>query len=334
VVLAAAGAAGAALAQEAPAEPVAAPMEGATITDAGWWNRSRAQLALPTGQPPAPPTPGVPAGSLVAGASVGDPDAVTAVGIDLESPPGATVERFELTLREVPDEGANLNSTFAALVACPATGFWIGGENGVWETRPAHDCSLGEAPGTRADDGTWSFDLTAIAQGWSDGVLDPNGVVLVEDVEAPTGFRAVFAGLDALAVGVRAATSGGDEPPTPTTRAASGSRAPSVTRPGSAPAGAGGGIRPPAAGTSVPPTAPPTTGAAEVAVDVPAVRIAGEAPSPLGSIPWWSWPMLAAALVLGLLAMFALGPAGEPVTASTGRGVTRALEARMSPEES
>ena len=327
-----------AIAQEPPTEPVPAVMEGATITDAGWWNRLRPQVELPTGQPPAPPTPGVPAGSVVVAASAGDPDAVTAIGIDPEAPDGATIDSFVLTLRELADEGANLNTTFAAIVACPATGFWLGGENGVWETRPEFDCSLGEAAGVRADDGTWSFDLLAIAQQWSDGTLSPEGVVLVEKVEPPTAFRSVFGGLASLTIGVQATASGADEPDDGPI--ASGGTPPATTPTGGGTStggggSTGGGLRPTSSGVTpvVPPAdtaapaVPADTGVAPA--EVPVVPISS---SP-GFAPWWSLPLLLVVLGFAWLAMLTLGPAGEPAVISTARGVTRALEARLHPEE-
>ena len=347
-LLVTAGAVGAtALAQEAPPpEPAPAPMEGATITDAGWWNRLRPQVDLPTGQPPAPPTPGAPAGSLVVSASAGEPDAVTAIGIDPEAPEGATVDSFVLTMREVADEGANLNTSFAAIVACPATGFWVGGENGVWETRPEADCDLAEIAGTRADDGTWTFDLLPIAQQWVDGTLAAEGVVLVEQVEPPTAFRVVFGGLADLAIGVEATSSGGDEPEedpfdtgTPTSSGGSTSSSGGTSTGGGGGVSTGGGIRPPSSGVTPPAggaAAPATPAAPAPAVepaDLPAVPISEGVGSPLGSLPWWTIPMLLVVLAVALVAMLALGPAGEPAVVSTARGVTRALEARLHSEE-
>lgn len=324
----------AALAQEADEPPAPAPMEGAEIDDFGWWNRLRPDVALPTGQTPPPPTPGIPAGTLVVGASTGEPDAVTAVDIDPESAPGATVETFELTLREVEDEGANLNMTFAAIVACPATESWIGGENGVWEQQPPFDCSLAEAPGTRGDDGIWTFDLVAIGQLWSDDSLDAEGVVLVEKVEPPTSFRSVFAG--DIAIGVRYVATGGEEPSDPFGGGGfgggtgGGSSGGGFTGGGSG--STGGGFTPQAGGGAPPTTAPAAPSTTAPADDgesaLPTVPIGSGPGSPLGTLPWWTVPLLLVVLVTGAAAMLALGPAGEPVAVFTGRGVTRALEAR------
>lgn len=327
-----------AIAQESPpSEPAPAPMEGATVTDAGWWNRLRPELSLPTGAAPAPPAPGVPAGSLVVSASAGDADAIAAVGIDPESRDGATVEQFELTLREVDDDGANLNSTFAAVVACPVTSFWIGGENGAWETRPEYDCALAEAAGTRADDGTWTFDLVAIGQLWSDGSLDPEGVVLVEKVEPPTAFRAAFGGLADLAIGVRYVATGGEEPDDPFGNGGFGGTGGSSSGGFTGGTGGGsGGFQPPAPpavstpGTTTPTTVPSDDGGESA---LPTVPIGSGPGSPLGTLPWWTWLLLAATLALGFTAMFALGPAGEPAVTAGGRGVTRALAARAQQTE-
>jgi hypothetical protein len=335
LVLAALG--GVAVAQEAgPTGTPGAPMEGATVADAGWWNRLRPELALPTGQPPAPPVPGVPEGALVVGATAGDPDAIAAIGIEPDHDDGATVETFELLLREVEDDGATLGTTFAAVVACPVTGFWVGGENGVWETRPEYDCSLAEAPGVRAEDGNWTFDLRAIGQLWSDGTVANEGVALVEKVEPPTGFRVAYAGLADLGIGVRVVATGGEEVDDPFgggggfDTGSTGGRSDF----GGGSAGGGTGFRPPSSSPSPrpsPATTPTTAAPAgdETAADVPLPSIPISGPgSPIGTLPWWTWPLALAALALGLLAMVALGPSGEPALAGTGRGITRAIDAR------
>jgi len=329
---------GAALAQEAGPGP--APLEGATVDDAGWWNRVRPQIELPTGQPPAPPVPGVPAGALVVGATAGEADAIAAVAVEPEHAEGATIETFELLLREVDDEGANLGTTFAAVVACPITGFWIGGENGVWETRPEYDCSLAEAPGVRAEDGSWTFDLRAIGQLWSDETVPNEGVALVEKVEPPTGFRIAYQGLADLGIGARVVASGGDDDGDDAFGGGSGgggfdtggSSGGGFTGGGG---GTSGGFQPPS-NTSPPPQTTATTAPAgdETAADVPLPTVPISGPgSPLGTLPWWSWPLALLALVVGLVAMVALGPSGEPVAAGTGGGITRAVEARTRSEE-
>lgn len=327
---------GVGLAQEQPQpEPEPAPLEGATVDDAGWWNRARPEVELPTGQPPPPPTPGVPAGSLVVGANVGEPDAITAVAIRSEQLPGATIETYELTLREVDDEGANLNSTFAAITACPVTGFWLGGENGVWETRPTFDCETASAAGTRGEDGTWTFDLRQMGQLWSDGTLQELGVALVESVEPPTAFRTVFAGLGDLAIGVRVTASGGEEPADPFGSGSSGSGFDTGSTGGSGGLGSGssGGFRPPptppAAPTTVPPAVEPGTGEEAAEAPLPTIPIGGGPGSPLGTLPWGTVPLVLLVAGFALLAMVALGPSGDPVLAGGGgRGVTRAIEAR------
>lgn len=317
-----------------------APMEGADVTDTGWWNRAHPEVDLPTGQPPPPPVPGVPEGSLVVGATVGDPDAITAVDIAPDSLPGATVNTFELTMREVSDDGANLNTPFAVIVACPITEFWLGGENGIWETRPAFDCELAEAEGVRSDDGTWTWDLAAIGALWSAGDVDSQGVALVEKVEPPTSFRAAFAGAADQAIGVRYVASGGEEPE-------------DLFAGGGFDTGDGGGVDSQPApdtggidsGFSLPPVDAPE-GTADAGADtttttvpedddeeVASAPIANEPISPLGSLQWWTWPLLAVLVGVAVLCMLALGPGGEPLAASTRRGVTRALEARTRTEE-
>lgn len=313
------GMVGGALGQVAPP----AAQTGATTPDAGWWNQARPTIALPTGAPPTLPNPGVPAGSLVVSATAGDPSAVTAVAIEREGLEGETIVVATLTLREVADPGANLNGVFAAMEACPITQFWFGGENGEWDTRPTVDCETGRAPGTRAADGTWSFDLTSIAQAWSDGVLDPNGVLLVEAVEAPTSFRTVFAGVDAQAIGIVIEATGGTE----TTAGPSTSSPPPASSGGTSSGGGGGSGATRAGSVAVPVASQPSGAAAPAAPAVPpTVPVVADLPGPLESLPVSTIGLVLVVAAVAIAAMVALGPDALPATpAVTGRGVSRAL---------
>src|SRR5439155_27171547 len=64
-----------------------------------------------------------------------------------------------------------------------ATVPWGPSQNAAWRERPAADCGLASAGGVRADDGTWTFDLTPIARLWAAPAqpLARNGVVLAVD---------------------------------------------------------------------------------------------------------------------------------------------------------
>ena len=129
------------------------------------------------------------------GALNGEPDRLAAVGILPEATAGDAITAFTLTIKEAGPPAAGFNGDAARSRACPITTFWVGGENGTWDTRPAYDCDLAAAPGVRANDGTWTFDLRPIGEAWLDpsGTIAPDGVVLVEEVDSPDGFQTVFA---------------------------------------------------------------------------------------------------------------------------------------------
>lgn len=172
----------------------------AILSQDGWWNRAKGPVEGEPANPlrgaiggmvPAPST--VPETGLGVGAVGGDPDKVAAVGIVLETDPDPFVDSLVLTLRETTESGSNLNANQAAIIACPIVGFWAGVRNGDWVTRPSCDDSQA-VRGTRAADGTWTFDLTLLASQWVDPTsgLDQNGVLLVESVDAPQSFQVSF----------------------------------------------------------------------------------------------------------------------------------------------
>jgi len=181
-----------AMAQEGPATSTSA-----VLTQDGWWNRAKGQQPSEPANPirsniggsiPAPST--VPENGLGIGAAAGEPDKIAAVGIILEAPADALVDKLTLTLKETPTNGSQINGASAKIVACPITGFFAGVKNGDFVNRPM--CDVGQSiPGTRAADGTWSFDLTVLASQWIDPTsgLTQNGVVLMEAVDAPVSFQ-------------------------------------------------------------------------------------------------------------------------------------------------
>ncbi|MEO7430262.1 MAG: hypothetical protein ABIY48_12865, partial [Acidimicrobiales bacterium] len=177
---------------------------GASVDKVGWWHSKNTTTSTPAANVTVPPPPGVPAGTLAVGAVNGEPDRITAIGILPEATAGDSITSFTLTIKEAGGTAAGFNGTAAKMVACPITAFWVGGENGTWDSRPTYDCALASAPGARAADGTWTFDLLPIGQAWVDpaGTVAADGVVLVEDVASPDGFQTVFAtsGVGALVV--------------------------------------------------------------------------------------------------------------------------------------
>src|SRR5205823_622322 len=72
--------------------------------------------------------------------------------------------------------------------------FTDGTAAGIWAGRPSFDPSV-SGPGTRSADGTWKFDLTALAQKWADGSLPNNGIALVASgLMAPETWQVVWSG--------------------------------------------------------------------------------------------------------------------------------------------
>lgn len=172
----------------------------AMLTQDGWWNRAKGPQEGEPGNPlrsnvggsvPAPST--VPENGLGVGAAAGETDKVAAIGILLDAPPDAIVDSLVLTLKETEANGSNINTAAAKIVACPITDFWAGVKNGDFVNRP--NCDEGQLiPGKRGADGTWTFDLTALATAWLDsmGELTQNGVLLREAVDPPVSFQTSF----------------------------------------------------------------------------------------------------------------------------------------------
>jgi hypothetical protein len=177
----------------ASAVPAHAAESQAAATQDGWWNRLQGpQEGEPAGNPvrtlvPAlPKPPNVPADAISTGATAGQVDKVAAVGIDVLLVDGAGVDALVLRLRESDGNGANIGADKAKVLACPATSPWGPGQNANWQDRPIADCSLGSAEGTRGEDGTWTFDLSAIGRLWADpfAPIPAYGVVLSVDPAA------------------------------------------------------------------------------------------------------------------------------------------------------
>lgn len=305
---------------------------GATLDRVGWWHEKNVSTSTPAASVTVPPPPGVPAGTLAVGAVNGEADRIAALGIVPDAAPGDTITAFTLSIAEADPPAVNAGSDDAAVVACPITSFWVPAENGTWDTRPSYDCDLASAPGTRDADGVWTFDLLPIGALWTDptGTVTADGVVLVEAVDSPTSFQAVFAteGEGAIVVNVESAagtggTDGGFEPPPPVGGGDFG------TDPG--------GFEVPALGTggvAVPdlpapgPTASTTTAPATLP---PPTLAASQRPNILGNLPGGLVVGIPAFLVLMALTSVSLGPLGDPVAATRQGGVSRALARARSP---
>ncbi len=301
---------------------------GASVDKVGWWSANNVATSTPAGMVTLPPPPGVSAGTLGVGAFNGDPDKITAIGILPDAMPGDTISSFTLSIKEAGAPAAGYNGSAAKLVACPITEFWVGGENGTWQSRPLYDCNAASAPGERGLDGTWTFDLLPIGRLWLDqsGSIVADGVVLVEDTASPTSFQTVFATSGDGAIVVTIASESA------TTIDTSG-----TVDDGGGLLSDGGGFDVPSFGSGdipiggLPPpqVATPTPG--ETPQDAPVVApqpIVVSSPNILGNLPGGLVLAVPMFLVLLGLLTYSLGPAGEPAAASRQRGVNRALAAR------
>jgi hypothetical protein len=246
----------------------------------------------------------------------------------LDAPKGSSVQTFTLTLKEADDTGAQQNSASAAIVACPITDFFAGDENGKLSDAPAADCDVATAKGARNDDGTWTFDLAAIANAW----LDPFGTVAANGLRfdpGPGTFQVSLTGKEDATFDVALTPPQDDADPfdSSTTTTPGG-----FTGSSSGPDAGGITVAPPPA-VDVPTTvkgddtrgtgAPTTTAVASGASAGPSR--AGETG---GNLPGALLLLVLLALGGAALVALALGPAGRQRTASSRRagGVTRALD--------
>lgn len=346
-----------------PSVPSAAQSEAGPVTSdkEGWWNRlagveeEEPAPANPLGASPAPPPPSsVPEGAIAVGAVLGEPDKVAAVGVVLPVEQGGTVARLVMTLGLVEDEAAQGGTPESgAIRACAVTGFWVPEENGKFQNRPEADCEIASAPGTRNEDGSWTFDLTAIASLWVDpaATIFPNGVLLEPVVEPPESFQVSFAGgPDGIAFDF--AGEPGDDADDPFGLGGGGGGfdgggfGDSGNGGGSFGGGASGGssggsfdagsppaftapdtpppvVEAPDAGTAAPPT---NTGGGGVA---PAAPVGTQIGNTLGNFPAGAWVVLLLGLALAFLAALTLGPAGAAEAAPRrAGGVSRVLSQR------
>jgi hypothetical protein len=164
----------------------------------GWWNQvgppASAEPVTALVPLPSPPAVDVPEGAVPVAMRLGQPQRVGAIGMTMETGPGAEVRRLVLHLKESTDSGGQQGSG-AAVRACPITDFLVPEDGGDAANTPAADCTSIAADGVRAEDGTWSFDLTAIGQAWASGALTVNGIRLDPVGEAPATFQVAFTGV-------------------------------------------------------------------------------------------------------------------------------------------
>ena len=305
-------------------EPVTADKEG-------WWSAAADATA---GTPLPPPPSTVPAGAIAVGAAGGQPDKVAALGIVLNAERGSVVERFVLTLKEAEGAGAQQGEG-AAIVACPVTAFFAPEENGALADAPEADCEAAQAEGTRADDGTWTFDLAPIADAWLDpfGTLNPNGIRLNPGGDTP--FQVSLTGMEDATFDVAISPPQEESDPfdSVTTTVAGGFSG--STSSGSSSGSGSITVSPPpevAVGDDESPVTTVAAGGDEQAASEGETEQAApsRAGDVSGNLPFGVWLLLLTMVAVALLAMWHLGPAGREPHAKIQRsgGVSRALAAR------
>jgi len=305
----------------------AAADDGGVAANAqGWWDvlTSLPQTPLGANVPSlGAPTADVPEGVIPVTMRLGQPARVAAIGITMTATPGATVNKLIMTLKASDASGAQ-QGTGGSVKACPITSFLVPEENGKAADAPEADCSLAEAVGEAGDDGTWTFDLTKIAQVWLDpfqGVpiqglrLDPVG-------DAPATFQVGFTGYQDATFDadiVAGAGAGGDDAFTSGDLGG-----------GSAGSFSGGDFSAPTA------TLPPAPrGEAEGQTAAPRQRVAPVAASragdTLGNFPLSILPATLGTILIAILASLSLGAGARGREAAVRRqgGVSRVLSHRL-----
>lgn len=146
-----------------------AAAEGTTSASvrSGWW-----WLPQQSGSPlPSP----VAAGEIAVGRQALALEKTAAIAFDMSgvtAPPSSVT----VTLKEA---SATVATPGAAILACPVQAEWADASAGAWSQRPHGACvAPWLAFGTRAADGTWTFDITEMARAWHSGVLPNHGVEL------------------------------------------------------------------------------------------------------------------------------------------------------------
>ncbi|WP_162830312.1 hypothetical protein [Amycolatopsis palatopharyngis] len=319
---------------------------GAQIVKTGWWWKTNDTSQFPAAAspgtdalPPAPPPKNVPEGALPASAVLGDAEKLSAIEFSFDAEPGAVVSSFVLSLRESKEPGANAGADAEGtrVVACSVTEpFWSDGEAAAWRAKPDFDDGNCQ-PGERGADGVWTFDLTSFAVQWLGQDNQTSGsVVLVEQVDQPESFQVAFDGIGNKGIGVALVATpgpsnpgnGGSENDDAAIGTGDSGSAPedfSSDLAGGAPEAAPVELDAAPEGAEIPVAAPADA-------DVPQPQAAPVAqpfliaPSALEDIPAGIWILAPIVLGLAYLSMLALGPAGEPATATARRGVSRALE--------
>ena len=216
----------------------------------------------------------------------------------------------------------------AKIEARAVTGFFSDGTQAApFGERPGYDTTGPAAPGQKAGD-TWTFDITAIAQGWATGTQQNNGIALVPAAPAQGDtYEVVWHGSGDQAPKV----AGSFTPATPTSPPAETTETVPVETPAAVP------ITPDLSGTVTAPESLPTFSAPTPSTPAPRTQARASAPTQrLQSIvqgrarralPWSFWLALVGVVGLVGASTLALGDLGEPAVERRG-SVLRTLERR------
>jgi hypothetical protein len=295
------------------------------VTDGSWFWFEQPD-PLPQAGYQALPHPDVPAGEFAAASRNGASDKETFLHIDTSDwTTGTTVTKFVLTVKE-DLKGGNVNALLAdGKIRAQATVEYFAGstEGGPYSQKPS-TTKTDAADGKRATDGTWTFDLTAIASKWASGALVNSGIGLVPNVTASDNYQVVWQGTTTMTIEAEVSApsspsgSGSDAFPV------FGSSSPPDTTPATGGTSSGSTFTPPETTDTTPTTAAPVTTAptAAPAVAAPTRRVASRSRHGL--------PATFILVVLFILALaaagaVALGDLGEPTEPRRG-SVLRRLE--------
>ena len=156
----------------------------------GWYARTKSpspQIPTPQGpvspgQVPAPQAPDTGAYVVSGGLALGAEQDDTGWAVfqwDLLSHIGATVERFEVTLTQAPDNRGDYGTP--VIQGCDIVEpFGAAPGSNAWETRPAVSCASSVVPTAGTDNAgrdTYTFDVTDFAERWVEG--ESHGLAIV-----------------------------------------------------------------------------------------------------------------------------------------------------------
>lgn len=304
----------------------------ATLSRDGWWE-------------PKPSLSTVPANAIAVGAQGGNDTKIAAIGMDIFVADDEELVGLTLTLKEATGPGANFPpiteqsqsqpQSAVVIVACPITSIWVpedGGDKAV--NPPVADCDMARGDGVRNHAaGTWSFDLTFLAELWINDTIDQNGILLIERVGPPMSFQVSFedlsTGSPALDLDTFPIT---DEPEDDFTEEEFEEFISGGTDSGSTDDNFFSAIGSTVTGTSDTPfgitDTPPTTAPAQPEAERRNQPVANRRPTK-GTLPLGTLALIPLVLGLALLSGVILGPAGDPATVRHREGgLSRALARR------